>query len=139
LNSVANLKNGDIMAETKWTSSEVDPKREYLAFTEIGERASLRSYFSILKRARKVAQQLKTAKGVIAFVAQLSFLSKKIGMVAVFEDEKSLMEFAHVGQHAQCMKQFKAGTKFQRAKWSISGSNVPPTFEDAMSRIQTKK
>jgi hypothetical protein len=139
LNSVANLKNGDIMAETKWTSSEVDPKREYLAFTEIGERTSIRSYFSILKRARKVAQQLKTAKGTIAFVAQLNFLSKKMGMVAVFEDEKSLMEFAHAGQHAQCMKQFKAVTKFQRAKWSISGSNLPPTFEDAMSRIQTKK
>ena len=39
LNSVGNLKNGDIMVDLKWTSySEVDPKREYYAVIGMGER-----------------------------------------------------------------------------------------------------
>jgi hypothetical protein len=128
------------MVEMKWKSpSEVDPKRDYFAFSEIGERNNVWSYFSILMRARKVGEQLKTAKGLIEFTARLDFLSKKMGMVAVFEDEKALMGFAHSGQHAQCMEQFKAATKFQRAKWSISGSDVPLKMDDAISRIQSKK
>ena len=48
------------------------------------------------------------------------------------------MEFAHAGQHAQCMKQFKAVTKFQRAKWNISGSALPLKMDDAMTRIQSQ-
>jgi hypothetical protein len=128
------------MVEMKWKSlSEIDPKRDYLAFAEIGERNSVWSYFSILMRSQKVGKQLKTAKGLIEFTARLDFLSKKMGMVAVFEDEKTLMEFAHAGQHAQCMEQFKAVTKFQRAKWSISGSDVPLKMDDAINRIQNKK
>lgn len=90
LNSVANLKNGVIMVEMQWKSfSEIDPKRDYLAFSEIGERNSVWSYFSILMRARKVGKQLKTAKGLIEFTARLDFLSKKMAMAAVFEDEKT--------------------------------------------------
>lgn len=49
------------------------------------------------------------------------------------------MEFAHAGQHAQCMEQFKAVTKFQRAKWSISGSDFPLKMDDAIKRAQNKK
>ena len=127
------------MVEMKWKSlSEIDPKREYIAFAEIGERNSVWSYFSILMRARKVGKQLKTAKGLIEFTARLEFLSKKMGMVAVFEDEKTLMEFAHAGQHAQCMEQFKAVTKWQRVKWSISGADIPLKIDDAINKIQTK-
>ena len=129
------------MVEVKWESfSEVDPKREYLAFSEMGERKSAWSYFGWLMRARKVAEQLKTAKGVIGFTARLDFWSKKVIMVAVFEDETTLMDFAHAGQHAQCMEKAKPAVKgaMKYAKWSISGSAVPPTIEDAINRIQSK-
>jgi hypothetical protein len=127
------------MVEMKWKSlTEADPKCEYTAFTEIGERNSVWSYFSILMKAQKVGKQLKTAKGLIEFTARLEFLSKKMGMVAVFEDEKTLMEFAHAGQHAQCMEQFKAITNWQRDKWSISGSALPLKMDEAINRIRRK-
>src|SRR5512136_1839008 len=113
------------MVEMKWTPlMEVDPKREYVAFTGIAERKSAWPYFSWLMRARKIAKQLETAKGVIGYTARLEFLSKKGVMVAVFEDEKALTGFAHAGQHEQCMKQLKETAKFQRAQWNISGSAV---------------
>jgi hypothetical protein len=126
------------MVEMKWTPLlEADPKREYIAFSEIAERKSAWPYFSWLMRARKISKQLKTTKGVIGYTARLEFLSKKAVMVAVFEDEKALYEFAHVGQHSQCMKQLKDTAKFQRTQWSISGSVVPLRVDDAIERIDT--
>ena len=126
----------------KWTPfSEVDPKRDYLAFAEMGERKSAWSYFSFLMRARKVLKQLKTANGFIGLTGILEFWSKKVVMVGVFEDEKALMEFAHAGQHAQCMEKTKTAIKggMKYARWSISGSAVPPKIDDAINRIQSKK
>jgi hypothetical protein len=130
------------MVEMKWTLlAEIDPKRNYLAFSEMGERKSAWSYFSWLMRSRKVAEQLKTAKGIIGFTARLEFFSKKGVMVAVFEDETTLMGFAHAGQHTQCMEkskpELKEGMKY--ARWSISGSDIPPKIEDAINKIQNKK
>lgn len=128
------------MVKVKWTSfSEVDPKRDYLAFIEMGERNSAWSYFSFLMRARKLQKQLKTAKGLIGVCGRLEFLSKKVVMVAVFEDEKTLMEFAHAGQHALCMEQTKSKVRMKYDRWSISGSDVPPKLDDAINRIQSKK
>jgi hypothetical protein len=62
-------------------------------------------------------------------------------MLGVFEDEKSLMEFAHTGQHAQCMARSKSDLKegMKQAKWNISGSALPPKIEDAIGRIQNQK
>jgi len=139
LNSVANLNNRDIMVETKWESSKVDPKREYVVFAEYGERSSIWSYFSMLMPALKVTQELKTAKGAIAFAGRMELFSKKIVRVAVFEDEKTLMEFAYSGQHVKCMEQFKAVVKAQSAEWRITGSDIPLKIDDAINRIQTKK
>jgi hypothetical protein len=125
------------MVEMKWTLlSEADPKREYIAFSEIAERKSAWPYFSWLMRARKIAKQLETAKGVIGYTARLEFFNKKAVMVAVFEDEQALMGFAHAGQHEQCMKQLKDTAEFQRAQWIIPGSAIPLKVDEAINRVK---
>ena len=125
------------MVEMKWTPlSEANPKREYIAFSEITERKSAWPYFSWLMRARKIAKQLETARGVIGYTARLEFLNKKAVMVAVFEDEQALMGFAHAGQHAQCMKQLKDTARFQRAQWAIPGSAIPLKVDEAINRVK---
>ncbi len=127
------------MVEIKWTPVlEADPKREYVAFSEIAESKSAWSYFSWLMRARKIAKQLETAKGVVGYTARLEFFSRKGVMVAVFEEEQALIGFSHAGQHAQCMKQFKnTTTKFQRAQWTISGSAIPLKVDDAVNKVKS--
>jgi hypothetical protein len=129
------------MPVVKWTTfSEIEPERDYLVFIEMGERKSVWSYFSFLMRARKVAQQLKTAKGVIGIRGRLGFLNREVVMVAVFEDENSLTEFAHSGQHANCMEVTKQDIKgkMKTARWSISGSELPPKLDDAINRAKNK-
>ena len=128
------------MPEVKWTSfSEVSPKQDYLAFIEMGERKSVWSYFKFLLRARKVVQQLESAKGIIGLRGRLGFLNREVVMVAVFEDSNALTEFAHSGQHANCMEVTKKDIKgkMKTARWSISGSDIPPKLDDAISRIKS--
>jgi hypothetical protein len=130
------------MPEYKWTQfMKVSPESEYVAFSEMGERKSLWSFFNIYMRGRAVQKQLNTAKGLVGYRARLEFLGKKVIMLAVFENESSLYEFAHTGQHAKCMQQTKPDLKegMKPCTWSISGSNIPPTFDEAIKRIQNKK
>ena len=129
------------MPEVKWESfSEVNPERDYLAVIEMGERKSVWSYFSFLMRARKVGKQLKKSKGVIGLTGRLGFLNREVVLVAVFENEKTLTKFAHSGQHANCMEVSKNAVKggFKSAKWTISGSDIPPKLDDTISRIKSE-
>ncbi len=92
-------------------------------------------------RSRKVAEQVKTAKGLVGFTMEAGFRSKKGLIVGVFEDEPSLMEFAHTGQHAECLEKSKLDVKgggMSLVRWSIPGSALPPKLEDAM-RMHEKK
>ncbi len=127
------------MPEYKWTvMGKSSQDREYLAFAELGERKSVWSFFKFVMRARTMTKQMGEAKGMIGYRARLEFLGKKVLMVAVFEDEATLNSFAHTGQHANCMQQTKPDLKegMKYARWNISGSNIPPTLEEAMTRIQ---
>jgi hypothetical protein len=141
LNPVANLKNGVIMVVTEWKSfSKVDPKRDYLAFALAGHRKSAWSFFSWGLPAGKVMKQLETTNGLVGYTSRMDFLSKKSEMVAVFEDEKTLMEFAHAGQHGQCAEKSKSGVKqMTSATWIISGSDIPLKLDDAVKRLQSQK
>ena len=130
------------MVEQKWTQfGQVDSARQYLAFAENGERKSVLAFFKFMNRARKMQKQMASAKGFIGFRGKLGFLGKDVLMVAVFEDEATLNEFAHTGQHAACLAETKSDLKdgMKYAKWTITGSNVPPTLDDALNRIKNEK
>jgi hypothetical protein len=124
------------MPNVKWTPfSEINPKREYFAFANVGERKSVWSYFSFLLGAQKVAKQLEATKGAIGLTGLLGFLNKKLVVVGVFENEEALSDFAHSGQHANCMEKTKSKLKALKCvKWNVLGSNLPPTIEDAINR-----
>jgi len=142
-NFIYNLKTKGLltfMPEVKWTTfSDINPEREYCAFANVGERKSVWTFFSAMMRARKMTQQLKTTKGVIGVTGRLGFLNRGIAIVGVFENEDVLNEFAHSGQHAKCMEETKAMLKVMKTiKWSILGSSLPPTIDDAISRANAK-
>ena len=129
------------MVKIEWTPySEVDPKREYTAFSQIGEVKSSLSLFSWSRRGKKVLEQLKTTKGFIGYTMDFGFWSKKGIIVGVFEDDKSLMEFAHSGQHANCMQISKADVKGKMNcyRWKIQGSEIPLKTEEILAKFQPK-
>jgi hypothetical protein len=128
------------MPNVKWTTfSEINPESEYFAFANVGERKSVWSYFSLLLGAQKVAKQLEATKGAVGITGRLGFLSRKLVVVGVFENEDALNEFAHSGQHANCMEKTKSKLKVLKCvRWNVLGSNLPPTIEDAINRADAK-
>jgi hypothetical protein len=129
---------GDVM-EIKWTPfQEVDPQREYTAFSQIGEVKSSLSLISWQKRGKKVQEQLKTTKGFVGYTMEFGFWSKKGVIVGIFEDEASLLDFAHTGQHADCMQVSKSDVKGKMNcyRWQIPGSQVPPKIDDVVKKFQ---
>lgn len=144
LNGVRNNegnKRGDKLVKVEWKLlKEVDPNHEYLAFSQYGELKNTPILLAWYMRSRKVTEQVKNAKGLVGFTMEAGFWSKKGLIVGVFEDEPSLMEFAHTGQHAECLAKSKLDVKggMSLVRWSILGSALPPKLEDAM-RLHEKK
>ena len=127
------------MVKIEWTPvKEIDPKHEYTAFSQIGE---LKNSFSLLswgRRGKKVQEQLKTTKGFVGYTMEFGFWNKKGVIVGIFEDEPSLMAFAHSGQHANCMAVSKADVKGKMNcyRWKVMGSEVPPKIPDVLAKFQ---
>lgn len=129
------------MVKIEWTPyKEVDPQHEYTAFSQIGGLKSSLSLFSWYRRGKRVQEQLKTTKGFIGYTMDFGFWSKKGIIVGVFEDDKSLMDFAHSGQHANCMQISKADVngKMNCYRWKIQGSEIPPKLEEVLAKFQSK-
>ncbi|MCW4001121.1 MAG: hypothetical protein NWE93_12875 [Candidatus Bathyarchaeota archaeon] len=129
------------MVKVAWqTFKETNPSSTYVAYAAYVERKSVWSYFNFLMRARKIQKQLNTSAGVVGFTAQMEFLNKKVSQLAVFEDEATLKAFAHSGQHSLCIQQSKPSIKTMKNKiWTISGAELPPKLEEAISKLQNQK
>jgi len=58
--------------------------------------------------------------------------------LSVWANESALTEFAPTGQHSQAIKKFKPLMEsFKVIKWEISGSDVPPKWEEALKKLQS--
>ncbi len=130
-----------LMVDVKWTPLKAaEPERKYLAFAGITERKSVWTFFSYLMRARKVAGQLNQTNGLIGYTARMEFLGKSLVNRTVWESESALKDFAHKGEHAVCMEQTKTGLKpTEYVSWSVLGSQLPPTIEEAYRRHAEQK
>lgn len=128
------------MVKIKWTPyGEVDPQREYTAFSQIGKLKSSLSLFGWSRRGKKVQEQLKTTKGFIGYIMDFGFWSKKGIIVGVFEDDKSLMDFAPSGQHVNCMQTSKADVKGKMNcyRWKIKGAEIPLKIDEVLAKFQS--
>jgi hypothetical protein len=124
------------MVEIEWTPlRDASPENEYIAFAGFTERRSVWTFLSYLMRARKIQGQLNNSKGLMGYTARMEFLSKKLINLTVWEKESDLKEFAHQGQHADCMEKTKGGLKpTEYISWKILGSQLPPTIDEAFRR-----
>ena len=128
------------MVEIKWKFlKEAIPQTEYLVLAGFTKRKSLWTYLPYLNRSRKVGHQLNRATGLIGYTARMGFFSKELINVTVWENEDDLKKFTHEGAHLDCMEKTKKGlTPTEYVRWNASGSQLPPTIDEANRRYATQ-
>lgn len=127
------------MVEVAWSSlAQVDPGREYLALVSYLPRKGFWSIFSFLRQSNAIEDQLKSSKGLVGYSLRAQLLGKKAWTLSVWESEAALQDFVRKRPHVDTMRRLGpqlGSTKFVR--WKLLGSEVPPTWDKALDRLQT--
>lgn len=122
-----------------WKSSaQPDPNRDYLAFAS---HLPLQRYLetpSFFRFVRQVQSQLRDTKGLIGYSLLAKPLRKDYWTLSVWDDESALQAFVGTNPHLDVMSKLHpelGATQFRR--WTIRGSDSPPTWPDALRRLQS--
>jgi hypothetical protein len=110
-----------------------DPAQHYLAMLTF---LPLRGYAQIPRFMRysfAIQKQVERSPGAIGISVRAKPMSNQYWTLSVWTDERALMDFVRKEPHARSMTAFHMGpTKFTR--WKIAGSDVPPSWKDALRR-----
>lgn len=125
------------MAVIDWRLAKTPAaEREYLVLLSYLPLARWRGFPRFLNYARVIDRQLRTTQGVIGYSLRAAFLKRRFWTLSVWEDERALMAFVRTAPHVHAMgrlRQFVGSTRFVR--WRVRGSEVPPSWEDAMRHL----
>ena len=124
--------------EISWESfSNVDSERNYLGLVCYLERKSALSFFNFLLRGRSIQGQLKGVKGLVGYSVRMGFFDKKSMALSVWEDENSLSDFVHAGEHSKTMVKLRPKMNHSEfVRWKLLGSDVPPKWDDAIAKLK---
>ena len=124
------------MPELKWKSfAQPISDKEYLALISYLPLKSLWKLPRFFMYIRGIQAQLKESRGLIGYSLLAHILEGEFWTLSVWKDEHTLMEFVRTGVHKQTMEGLRGhlgATKF--VKWKMSGSAVPPSWEESLGR-----
>lgn len=64
---------------------------------------------------------------------------KRAWTVSVWEDETALNNFVRKVPHAETMKELQLGRARKFVRWTLPGSKVPPSWDDAFQRLKNRQ
>ena len=94
-----------------------------------------RKIVTLQRRSGKIRAQLAGPPGLIGYSFRANLLSHRFWTLSIWEDERSLMSCVGRDPHQATMGTLQAymgETAFTR--WTIRGSDFPPSWDDAMRR-----
>lgn len=124
------------MVDTPWRSLlPPDRGREYLALLSYLPLKGFRKMLTLQRQTNKIGAQLASTPGLLGYSFRAKLLSHRFWTLSIWEDERALMAFVARDPHRATMgtlQPYMAETAFTR--WPIRGSDVPPSWVDAMQR-----
>lgn len=116
--------------------SEVDPDREYLAMSTFLPLEKYGMISAFRKDTRLVEGQLAASEGLIGYALRVKFLHRHFWTLSIWKDESDLMAFKETPPHREMMgsRTWRLG-KFKSVRWRLPGTDVPPTWPDALERL----
>lgn len=126
------------MPATPWKSfAAPESDKEYLALLSYLPLNTFRAMPKFLRYTRRIQHQLSDSGGLIGYSLDAKVFSREFWTLSVWEDEESLRRFVMRNPHGQVMADLvphMGQTEFVR--WKVSGSSVPPDWEEAKGRMR---
>jgi hypothetical protein len=124
------------MPTLPWRSfGRAEPERQYVA---------LLSYLPLKRGTRipwflihtvRIMGQLRGSRGLLGYSLRASLMAKRFWTLSVWEDEAALRGFVHAEPHARTMAALTPHMgEIRFTRWTIKGSELPVTWEDALKR-----
>ncbi len=124
------------MVDTPWRSlSTPDRGREYLALLSYLPLKKFRKMLTLQRQSSKVGKQLAETRGLVGYSFRAKLSSHRFWTLSIWEDEPALMAFVRQDPHRATMgllRPYMGESAFTR--WTIRGSDVPPSWDDAVRR-----
>ncbi|MGA8833407.1 MAG: DUF3291 domain-containing protein [Desulfomonilaceae bacterium] len=125
------------MPTTPWKRcAGPDPIHTYVAFLTYLPLKRYRMIPRFLFYTVRVLVQLSKSNGLVGYSLRANLFKNNFWTLSVWEDESALRNFAFKGFHKGIMKLLRndmGPTRF--IKWAVKGTEVPPSWEDAMQRF----
>jgi len=115
----------------------LEPDATYLVLASSIPPKSVASTWKLFRGSRAVRRQLLATDGVVGFSMLAKPLRKHYATLSVWRDEAALEGFAIAHPHDRLMADLAPAmdtTKFVR--WTISGTDGPPSWNDALVRLR---
>ena len=124
--------------KSRWKALEsLDADTEYLVLASSIPPKSVSSTWSMFRGSRTVRQQLLVTNGVLGFSMLAEPLRKKYATLSVWRDAEALDAFAGTSPHAELMAEMALSMNEPKfVRWTISGSDGPPSWTDAIARLR---
>ena len=124
------------MPDLPWTSSRT-PERdtEYLVLLTYLPLRRFRTLPAFFRLILAVQRQLAGTAGLVGYTLRARLFSRRFWTLSVWESEDALKRFVVAQPHRDTMRKLRGKmgeTTFTR--WPVSGSDLPPSWEDAIKR-----
>jgi hypothetical protein len=123
--------------DSPWKAlAAVDKNREYFVLLSYLPLSRYSKIPLFLRLTFQIQGQLRRTPGAIGYSLRAKPLSRKFWTLSVWEDDRALRDFVAKVPHGEVMKTlapYMGATKFTH--WKISGSAIPPNWQDATRRL----
>ena len=128
------------MPASPWKSfATPESNREYHAILSYLPLNSFRALPKFTRYTLQIRRQLADSEGLIGYSMDANVSSRKFWTLSVWEDEESLMRFVGRNPHGRVMTDLLAHMgQTQFIHWKISGTSVPPDWEEAKGHMQER-
>jgi len=91
----------------------------------------------LLLRTASIMKQLRHSERLVGYSLLAQPLALRFWTLSVWNDEAALKRFVHAQPHALTMERMRPQLRLTRfIRWRVNGSELPPTWEDALNRFR---
>lgn len=116
--------------------AEVDPDREYFAFTSRFFMKSPKRALAFLARSRPIQKQAENAPGIVGYSLGMNLFMLEFYTLSAWEDAEGLERFAHEAEHRKVMEDFRDDMRRESLfiHFPVRGADLPLSWKEAVRR-----